>query len=288
MEKIKPKVLILGSTGMLGHIVYHFLKNQNQFDVYDIVYRNKLTDQSIICDITDEFELRTTIESIKPDYIINCIGVLIKGSNENPSNAIFINAYFPHLLVELANKESAKVIHISTDCVFSGKTGNYSETDFRDADDVYGRSKALGEINNENHLTLRTSIIGPELKTNGEGLFHWFMNQSGEISGFTNAFWGGVTTLELAKSILIAIENNLTGLCHVTNGLKISKYELLKLFKKTWNRNDIEVIAFDGKSIDKSLQLSNGHNFNVSTYEEMLLDQKNWMQAHPNLYKQYD
>ncbi|WP_373398913.1 sugar nucleotide-binding protein [Algoriphagus halophilus] len=124
-----------------------------------------------------------------------------KGFSRKSKNSIFINSYFPHWLVSEADKYGGQVIHISTDCVFSGKKGGYIEADFRDADDIYGRGKALGELIGGRHLTLRTSIIGPELKSNGEGLFHWFMNQKGETNGYTKAIWGGVTTFELAKVI---------------------------------------------------------------------------------------
>ena len=111
------------------------------------------------------------VHRVHPEIIINCVGILIKGSREHPDNAILINAYFPHLLKRLSDEVGAKLIHISTDCVFSGKKGNYTEDDFRDADDVYGRSKALGEIINDKDLTIRTSIIGPELKENLLNLF---------------------------------------------------------------------------------------------------------------------
>src|SRR5690606_24943808 len=117
----------------------------------------------------------------------------------------------------------SKLIHISTDCVFSGNRGAYTEDDFCDANDTYGRSKALGELNNDRDLTIRTSIIGPELKTNGEGLLHWFLNQSTPVNGFTEAYWGGVTTLELAKAIKTALMSDLKGIVNLTNGESISK-----------------------------------------------------------------
>ncbi|MBY0485819.1 MAG: sugar nucleotide-binding protein, partial [Flavobacteriaceae bacterium] len=158
MEKVK--VLILGSTGMLGHVLFNYLKFNSNFEIYDLVYRTKLREESIICDITNKESVKNIITEIKPDYIINCIGVLIHGSNTNPSNSIYINSFFPHYLVSIARAIDSKLIHISTDCVFSGLKGSYLETDFRDADDVYGRSKALGEINNDKDLTIRTSIVG--------------------------------------------------------------------------------------------------------------------------------
>ena len=138
--------------------------------------------------------------------------------------------------------------------MFSGKKGNYSETDFRDADGVHGRSKALGEIINDKDLTIRTSIIGPELKENGEGLFHWFMHQHGCANGFQTAIWGGVTTLELAKAIDVAIDQGVTGLIQLSNGLGISKYDLLHLFSRIWHKQDVEILPFDGHGIQVDSQ----------------------------------
>ena len=282
----KKKVLLFGATGMAGHIAYLFLRGTGNYDITPIVYRNKLTDDSIIIDVNNKDEVSNIIKSQSPDYIINCVGVLIKGANEYPGSAILINSYLPHLLAKLADEVGAKLIHISTDCVFSGKKGMYAENDFMDADDLYGRSKALGEIYSTSHLTLRTSIIGPELKKEGEGLFHWFMMQHSEVNGYSEAFWGGVTTLELAKAIDRSINNNLTGLIHLTNGEKISKYELLLLFKEVWNRDYVQVNKIAGKSVDKSLKRSEQFDFGVPDYKQMLLDQKVWMADHADLYDQ--
>jgi len=157
------KILLLGSTGMLGHMVYYYLKNTNKYEITDVSYRQQLTEKSIILDVNNKLKLEQLVENVKPDFIINCIGILIKGSADT-KNAIYINAYFPHLLKELANARNAKLIHISTDCVFSGNEGNYKEDSFRDADDTYGRSKAIGEINDSYNLNLRKSLKSPELK----------------------------------------------------------------------------------------------------------------------------
>lgn len=278
------KVLILGATGMAGHMIYHYLLNTGKYSIKNVVFRNKLTEDSIIADITNKDIVADIISTINPDIIINCVGILIKGAKEHPDNAILINAYFPHLLKRLSDNVNAKLIHISTDCVFSGKKGNYTESDFRDADDIYGRSKALGEIINEKDLTIRTSIIGPELKKEGEGLFHWFMNQKGAINGYTTAIWGGVTTLELAKCIDVVIEGNYTGLIQLSNGEKISKYELLNLFKEIWGKNDIIINAFDGNGVDKSIAKSQYFNHIIPGYHRMLEDQYEWMRTHKELY----
>jgi len=281
----KTKILILGATGMAGHVAHSYLKDTQQYDIANVVFRTSLDEESIVVDVTNKEKLKQVIENENPDFILNCIGVLIGGSSENPANAIYINAYLPHLLSSIAKKINAKLIHISTDCVFSGKQGMYSENNFRDADDVYGRSKALGEIDNGKDLTIRTSIIGPEMKKNGEGLFHWFMKQAGEINGFTKAFWGGITTLELAKVIHAAINQNISGLINVTNGDKICKYDLLKLIQRVYKKEDVKISPLDGKQVDKSLvSIRDDFDYKVALYEDMIKDQYEYMLVNKPLY----
>lgn len=280
----KSKILLFGATGMAGHILYHYLRNTNKYELINIVYRTKLTDDSIIIDVKNIEAVTEVVYNINPDLIINSIGVLIKGANEHPDNAIYINAYFPHLLKKLSDEIDAKLIHISTDCVFSGKKGNYVEEDFRDADDVYGRSKALGEIINNKDLTIRTSIIGPELKNNGEGLFHWFMHQTGKVNGFKTIIWSGVTTLELVKALDVAIEKKMTGLVQLSNGTGITKYELLYLFKEIWDKQDIEILPYNSIRIDKSIAKSDKFDYIVPGYREMLIELFQWMKTYNKLY----
>ena len=285
--QMKKKVLILGATGMLGHQVYYHFKEEGNFEVINVSYRNKLTPETIILDLNNKFALEKLLKEQKPDFIVNCVGVLIKGANDNPANAIYLNAYLPHLLVGICDEINAKLIHISTDCVFSGENGGYTETDEKDGKDIYAKTKALGEVENTDHLTLRTSIIGPELKENGEGLFQWFMNQEGETNGFTKALWSGVTTTELAKVIMQAIEQDLKGLYHVTNGQPINKYELLQLIKETTGKN-IEIHSVEGKKADKSfIDTRKELHIEVSLYPEMIRKMVDFMKSHPDLYKNY-
>jgi len=191
-------------------------------------------------------------------------------------------------LARLADEIDAKLIHISTDCVFSGdKKEPYIETDEKDGRGVYAKSKGLGEIVNNKHLTLRTSVVGPELKTDGEELFHWFMNQQGDISGFTKATWSGVTTIELAKAVKWSIDNNVTGLYHVTNNSSISKHDLLQLFQK-YTKKNISINPVDGKNINKSfLDTRKEINYVIPSYEEMIKDMVEFINNHETLYQQY-
>lgn len=267
------KVLILGVTGMAGHIIYNHLSSIEGYEVIGTSNRKSANKELLLLDVTDFNILEIIIKRIQPKYIINAVGVLINRSESDVDNAILINSYFPHFLVRLCRKYGSKLIHISTDCVFSGKEGEYKENDFRDADDIYGRSKALGEINNKIDVTIRTSIIGPELKDFGEGLFHWFMSKSVKLSGYNNVFWSGVTTLELAKNIDTIIRHKVTGIYHLTNNNKISKYALLVLFNNIWNRNDLLIDEVKHTHKDKSFINTMYPELIVrKSYEQMLIE----------------
>jgi len=285
---LKDKVLVLGSAGLIGHQVYNYLKDSDNYELHNISYRNKIQNDTILLNARDEKNFIDKITSIRPHYIINCIGILINGSDTDPENAIFLNSYMPHRLTRLADKINAKLIHISTDCVFSGdKKESYIETDEKDGRGVYAKSKGLGEIVNNKHLTLRTSVVGPELKTDGEELFHWFMNQQGDISGFTKAIWSGVTTIELAKAVKWSIDHHITGLYHVTNNSSISKYELLKLFQK-YTKKDINIKPVDGNNVDKSfIDTRLLMNYQIPSYDEMISDMVSLIANNKFLYSQY-
>lgn len=276
------KVLVIGSTGMLGHVVKKYLIDK-KYDVYETT-RNQ-TNKYYFDALENIKKIEEIIDSIKPDFIVNCIGILNKKAEDYPSQAILVNSYFPHYLDEMSEKYNYKLIHISTDCVFSGHDGGgYKEDSPKTATTVYGTSKALGEINNNRSLTLRTSIIGPDTNPNGIGLFEWFMKQKDEVHGFRKAFWSGVTTIELAKQIEIAMNSNLTGLYHVTNGQKISKYDLLTIIKGVFNK-DIKIIPDDNYSCDKSLVVTReDYKFNIPSYHQMIVEMKEWIENNKDIY----
>jgi dTDP-4-dehydrorhamnose reductase len=283
------KVLVLGSTGMIGHQVFNYLKCNSVFELYNVSFRNKLQNDSILLDARSEETFVKYIESISPNYIINCIGVLINASNRDPENAIFLNSYLPHRLSRLASDINVKLIHISTDCVFSGEKGTpYCETDEKDGKGVYAKTKGIGEVITDSHLTLRTSVVGPELKKDGEELFHWFMNQSGSISGYTKAIWSGVTTLELAKAVEWSINENITGLYHITNNSSISKYALLELFKIHTKKN-IVIAPFDSRAMDKSyVDTIKLINYEIPTYDKMIFDMIDLIRNNKYIYSHYN
>lgn len=280
------RILVLGATGLIGHQIYLRFKEKKDFQVYGLARTRDLDGTIILQDARDDVKLEEIICRLNPHVIVNCLGILIGEANKNPEHAIFLNAFLPHRLKTIADTLNAKLIHISTDCVFSGNKGGYREDDIKDANDIYGRTKALGEIVGGKHLTLRTSVVGPELKE-GDELFHWFMRQEGAIKGYTKAIWSGVTTLELAKAVDWAIENDICGLYQVTNGDKIDKFSLLMLFKKYTNKH-IDIEPVQGRVTDKSfVDTRKELNYVLPTYGEMVCDMIGHIRKKPVLYDRY-
>lgn len=283
------KILILGSTGMAGHVITTYFEERGIYEVYNLAYRRKLNDNTFILDVTDFNRLHNFLDRVDFDVIINCIGILNQYAEEYKDKAILLNSYLPYFLEEKYKNSYTKIIHLSTDCVFSGKSGQYKENSFKDGDTFYDRTKALGEIYTGNSLTFRTSIIGPDCDYNGIGLFNWFMKSAGQINGYVNAIWTGITTIELAKGIEEAIEQNLTGIYHLVSKNSINKYELLTLLKKKFHRDDIFINKYENQYIDKSLiNTRNDFNFNVPTYDNMIEEMREWIKKHKQLYQYFN
>src|ERR1700722_19962894 len=257
------KVLIFGVTGMLGNALFRYLAEDKDICVYGTARGNKafqhfpnaLSPQLIVdVDVENQESLVKVFTNIQPDIVINCIG-LVKQLAEasDPLLAIPINSLFPHRLAALCKTAGARLIHISTDCVFSGAKGDYVESDFPDAEDLYGRSKLLGEVDYPHAITLRTSIIGHEL-LGQKGLVSWFLAQQGTIKGFTHAIFSGFPTIELANIIrnFVMPRPKMKGLYHVASK-PISKYDLLCFITKTYKK-EIEIVPTDSIVINRSLR----------------------------------
>lgn len=281
------KVVVLGSTGMAGHIIASYL-GEHGYEVYRVSRSEKDTDKSKRINVTDVNTLTQYIDDICADVVINCIGLLQKSCDENPALAILVNSYVPHYLETYYKNKTVKIIHLSTDCVFSGERGNYRVSDLPDGRTVYDRTKALGELNNDKDLTFRMSIIGPDIDSNGTGLFNWFMKQSGAIRGFSGAIWNGVTTLELAEAIDNALRCNLCGVYHLVPNENIDKYHLLLLFKSVFEKEDVEVIVDSQFTVNKTLVNERmDFDYQVKNYEEQIKNMKVWVDSHKELYPDY-
>ena len=222
------------------------------------------------------------------DVVINCIGLLNQFAESAPEKAIYINSYLPHLIVSWLKDTSTRFIQMSTDCVFAGNTGPYDEDSFPDGKSYYDRTKALGEVNDEKNLSFRNSIIGPDINENGIGLFHWFMQQNGSINGFTKAIWTGVTTLTLAKAMECAIQTDLSGLYNLVNNDSINKYDLLCLFNRYFRNDELTINQSDKLVLDKTLLCKRtDFDFVVPSYEQMIIEMKEWVNNHKEIYPLY-
>lgn len=281
------KILVLGAGGMAGHVIATYLAEAGHA-VNTLSASNRLNDSTILLDVTDGKKLHEYLENNSFDIVINCIGILIQQSESRKDLAAFLNSYLPHLLEHFYQDTQTRVIHLSTDCVFSGKNAPYKEDSLYDGEIFYDRSKALGEIINHKDLTFRMSIIGPDMQEKGVGLFNWFYAQTGQINGYEKVLWNGITTIELAKGIDAAIEQKLTGLYHLVPDTNISKYALLKLFTTVFERNDITVIPERSVVSDKTLVCGRSDfDYVVPSYESMIADMKNWINTHADLYSHY-
>ncbi len=279
------KILVLGVTGMLGHKLFEVLSRYPQYEVNGTTrnlegLKDKFSPQlseKIIENIDAEnFEtIEKIIFDIKPDTVINCIGIIKQlPSAKDSISAIYGNALLPHKIHKVCLENNARFITVSTDCIFDGKKGNYNEDDKSTAEDLYGKSKYLGEIKGENAFTIRTSIIGHQVKGKF-GLLEWFLAQEGKINGFKKAIFSGFPTLELSKIIAeyILPDKSLQGLYHVSSE-PISKYELLNIIADVYGKK-IKIVPENEFLMDRSLnslRFRTKTGYNPPTWPKLVKD----------------
>jgi dTDP-4-dehydrorhamnose reductase len=258
------RILLLGGTGMLGHKLHQVLSREHEvvsttrgalagqpFESSDIFRSGRLIEG---IDATDLDLVRGLIAGIAPDAMLNCVGVIKqRDAAHDPIPSISVNSLLPHRLAELCAERDVRFVHFSTDCVFSGDRRDYTEGDVSDAEDLYGRSKYLGEVATGAVLTIRSSIIGPEL-AHFQSLLEWFLRQRDVVHGFTRAIYTGVTTGEMARIVaqVLTEHRELAGLYQVASP-KISKYDLLVMIRAAFGLNT-EIVPDDGVVCDRSLR----------------------------------
>ncbi len=265
------KILILGSTGMIGHKLYYHLSKSNKYEVLNLS-KSKLNKDTIIHDLSDYLYLDELIKQCNPRIVINAAGLLINDCDKNSYKGLILNALVPNFLDQISSHRNFKLIQISTDCVFSGKNGPYRDNELPDELSNYGKFKSIGEIRGNNNLTIRTSVIGPDLFEDGEELLSWFLRQEKKINGYTKSIWSGVTTLELAKCVENSIENDYVGLKNLSSDSPISKYELLLILNRVFKKN-INITPIDGPIHNKSLIGSDDfYNTSPMSYEDLISD----------------
>lgn len=264
------KLLILGPDGMVGHVVKQYLLEQGH-------------DISCFNNVDDLDGLEKNIADSRYDAVINCTAIINQDAEADKVEAVKVNSLLPHFLESITDGTDTVVVHRSTDCIYSGAKGGYTLSDWPDANSFYARSKALGELDNEKDITIRTSLIGPETDEHGSGLFNWFYNQAGEVCGFANAIWTGLTTVEFAREIEWLLTNKKHGLFQLVPEGAISKYDLLLLFQKYYP-GDRFIIRVENTRVDKSLvQVSGGCP--IPDYESMIAEMRQWTNNHKELYR---
>lgn len=273
---------------MAGHMITLYLYEQG-YDVTGFAREQNKHVHTIVGDARNLELVKKMIEAGTYDAIINCVGILNHCAEKDHEAAVFLNSYFPQFLGRITTDIPTQVIQLSTDCVFSGTRGSYKEHDFPDGKSFYDRSKALGELNDKKNITLRTSIVGPDLKQEGIGLLNWFMQQNERVKGYKHAIWTGQTTLQLAKTIENKVIQQTNGLYHMVPERSISKYNLLCLFNTYLRNNTIEIIAEENFRIDKSLVRTKieGDNYIIPEYETQIKELGIWMRGHKELYPHY-
>lgn len=282
------KFLVLGCNGMAGHIISLYLKEQGH-EVLGFARSKSSLVKSVVGDATETSFLKELVSENNFDTLINCIGLLNQFAENNKASAVFLNSYLPFYLAQITEGTNTQVIHMSTDCVFSGKRGQYTEDDFRDGTTFYDRSKALGEIEDEKNLTLRQSIVGPDIKPSGIGLMNWFLQQHGEVMGYTGAIWTGQTTLQLAKTMEVAAKERIHGLYNMVPDTSITKCDLLSLFNKYLRKEKVKIIPVNKVVADKSLKRIHwDFDYKIPDYETMIAELADWMGVHKSLYPHYE
>lgn len=268
------RLLILGCDGMVGHVVFLYMQEHG----HNVV--------GIECDdaVLKDFNiLEDIVRKENYDAVINCLAVINQDAEADKIAAIRINALLPHFLETITSDIETVVVHRSTDCIYSGKKGNYSLEDWPDAISFYARSKALGELNNKKDITIRTSLVGPEKDKNGVGLFNWFYNQHGKVNGFANAIWTGLTTIEFARDIEWLLTHRMYGIFQLVPNASISKYKLLRLFEKYYPA-DRKIVRVDNQKVDKSLVATCG-DLLIPDYETQIAEMREWTDRHKDIYR---
>jgi len=283
------KLLVLGACGMAGHMISaYFVERGYEVTGFDRRAPARCT-HGLAGDARDVDAMRGLVRGGGFDAVINCIGILNRFAEEDKALAAFLNAYFPHFLAEITKDLPTQIVHMSTDCVFSGERGGYTDDDFPDVRAFYDRSKALGELNDGKNITLRNSIVGPDINPQGIGLLNWFMQQTGDVNGYTRAVWTGQTTLQLAKTMEAAIRERAGGLYNAVPEQAITKYDLLRLLSRYLRGGKVRVHACEGVSADKSLRRTRfAFDYRVPGYETMVRELGDWMREHRGLYPHYE
>ncbi|WP_282941168.1 sugar nucleotide-binding protein [Paenibacillus sp. RC67] len=274
------RILIIGGDEIVGRVLVPYLYKQTRYEVFYTTKRKGNEGKGLFLDPTDAVMVEKLVEIITPDVIVNGTSIMNDMARLQEIEAYRINGLLPHQLAKLAEQRHIRLIHMSTDGVFSGNRGCHEERHVPEGTSVYAKTKALGEIKDSPHLTIRASLIGPE-GGEGIGLLDWFFRQK-EVRGFTHVPWNGLTSLELAKFIHYVLEHGrrLSGIIHLTSPERISKYDLLLLIQRLFERQDIAVRPNDTIEMDRTLKSTRRDvDYQVPSHLVMLTELQDWMRS---------
>ncbi len=280
-------ILVLGSGGMLGHLTTIYLREKGH-NVKDLSFPKAAFNDSFVCNVCDTQKLAQFIDYHEFDMIINCIALLIRESEQNKSQAVYLNSYFPHWLEKKYENTKTKIVQVSTDGVFGSGKAPFDENAPQMNTSFYARSKSLGELDNTKDLTIRSSYFGPDMNEGGKGLLNWFLSQKGEVKGFKKAIFTGVTSLEFAKFV-DTVAFNSSGIYNLGASSPISKYDLLSAFKKRLQLDEINIIADSEYSVDTSVLTSRKDIlYNQINYDIMINELCDYIENHKEYYPHYN
>ncbi len=268
------KLLVVDSRSVVGFTVALCLEERghevNRFD-----------------ELHDIKSLQETIENGFYDAVVNCSAIVNQDAENDQAEAAFINVFIPHYLEKITKQTKTVIVHRSTDCIFSGKKGQYTIDDTPDAQSFYARTKAVGELNNNKDISIRVSLIGPDINPKGGSLLNWYLNQKGDVNGFANAIWTGITTIEYAREIELLLAAGAHGVFQSAPSESISKYELIQLFEKYFPANR-HIIKVDNTKVDKSLIPYYGDTgIEAPDYDTQIKEMRKWIDKHPDLFPSY-
>lgn len=277
------KVLILGSSGMLGHVAMLRLEELG-YQVWGISKSRQFGKRTILLDLGSTEDFNDFLKENEFDVIVNAAALLVSQSEQYKAAAVCLNSYLPNFLEERFRCTATKIIHVSTDGVFSGKRAPYFESSVHDSEHFYGRTKSLGEIKNDKDLTVRSAFWGPELDDGRNSLLQWILYQNNTVRGFINHIFNGVSSLFFANFLFEAIQHNLTGVVHLVAKYPISKYDFLLSVKEIFDLKN-EIIPIEAQAVDRTLVNSRSDIFNEKAdYREMLEACKEWILNRQELY----
>ncbi|TVY11823.1 sugar nucleotide-binding protein [Paenibacillus cremeus] len=275
------RIVVIGGLSLAGHLICRYLAEETPHELLYTHQERANRPRSLYLDAGDPVMVEQLMRAVRPELIINCHSIMNDAARLREREAYRVNGLFPHQLAELADQQGAKLIQISTDSVFFGDRGMYTERHVPDGTTVYARTKALGEVLRPPHLTLRTSLLGPDLEASG--LLSWFLAKRGSVKGFVNVAWNGITTLELAKFIRFVLTEafSLSGVVHLTAKETTDKCRLLELVRTVFEKDDIVIQPDDAITLDRTLRCTRTDvEYRIPTYIDMLTELREWMISH--------